>query len=48
VCKILRDWCCFYYINVLYLLKYYPRALMGNFGVRGKEYMAFGELENIE
>jgi hypothetical protein len=31
-----------------YFLKYYPRALIGNFGVRGKESIAFGELENIE
>jgi hypothetical protein len=25
-----------------------PRALIGNFGVRGKESIAFGELKNIE
>jgi hypothetical protein len=31
-----------------YFFKYYPRALIGNFGVRGKESIAFGALENIE
>jgi hypothetical protein len=29
-------------------MKYYLRALTGNFGVRGKESIASGELENIE
>jgi hypothetical protein len=32
---------------LLYLLKYHTRVLIGNFGVRGKESIAFGELENI-
>jgi hypothetical protein len=33
--------------EILYPLEYHPRALIGNFGVRGKESLALWELENI-